>query len=61
MQYKATRAEILPLIFNSPACSNIGDDAVGRADALSGIFRSGGRDEERLLLLLLLDILSVVR
>ena len=59
---KASKAEILPLIFISPACSIIGDEADGRADALTGICRRGGREDERLLLLLLLfDILSFFR
>ena len=59
---KFSKADILPMIFDSPTCSIIGDEVDGRADALTGICRRGGREEERLLLLLLLlDILSVFR
>ena len=58
----ASKADILPLRFISSACSMIGDEADGRADALTGICLRGGREDERLLLLLLLfDILSVIR
>ena len=53
---------ILSLLLISPACSIIGDEADGRAEALTGSCLRGGREDERLLLLLLLfDILSVVR
>ena len=58
----ASKADILLLRLFSSACSMIGDEANGRADALTGICLKGGRDDERLLLLLLLfDILSVIR
>ena len=58
----ASKADILLLRLISSACSMIGDEADGRADALTGICLKGGRDEDRLrLLLLLLDISSVIR
>ena len=58
----ASKADILPLRFISSVSSMIGDEADGRADALTGICLKGGRENERLLLLLLLfDILSVIR
>ena len=58
----ASKADILLLRLFSSACSMIGDEANGRADALTGICLKGGREDETLLLLLLLfDILSVLR
>ena len=49
---KFSRTEILftiSLLLISPACSIIGDEADGRDDALTWVWRRGGRQDDRLL------------